>query len=185
MFRLFAVLVLFVAVSPVHAGTFSLKPESAEVSFDAVGRPSALRIHGVGKKLSLLLDRSSEKLAGAIEFPLESLDSGITLRDRHMKEKYLEVGKFPTARLELVQVKLPASITASEEKVPVVGKLTLHGVTLPVEAVATVQKKDEGVLVKAEFSTKLSQYGIEIPKFAGITVAEDVSIHVVFVALEN
>ncbi len=169
---------------PLQAATFELKPGTAEVSFDAIGRPSALKIHGTTRELTLKVEKTSDTLKGFFEVPLQGLDSGIALRDRHMKDKYLEVEKHPVARLEFSDLKLPA-LSEKEVAVQVPSKFTLHGVTQPLDASVSLQRVEEGVRVRAELAPTLSRFGIEIPKFAGITVAEEVKVRVDFVAVER
>jgi polyisoprenoid-binding protein YceI len=147
----------------------------AGVKFLAVGNPSAIRIQGEGKALTAENTAWTKdgKFSGTFHVPLDSLETGISMRDRHMKEKYLETGKYPNADLVLKACPLKASETTCE------GKLTLHGVTKPVSI--KLKSADAGpktMKVNADFAVKLSDYGISIPKFANITVAEDVQIQV-------
>src|ERR1700743_1526023 len=65
------------------------------VTFLAVGKPSAIKINGTGEaaKGSLTL-AADNKASGVLTFNLKSLNTGIDLRDKHMKEKYLQVDQF-------------------------------------------------------------------------------------------
>src|SRR5678815_2540115 len=56
--------------------------------FSLNGRTNQLRIEDDGTTLRVIV-------------PLAGLQTGIALRDRHMREKYLEVEKYPDAVLEL------------------------------------------------------------------------------------
>src|SRR5262249_33696873 len=64
-----------------------------------------------------------------ITVPLGQMTTGIALRDRHMREKYLEVGKFPELVMEVPwsAVKLPGDGQQLEGSGT--GKVTLHGQT--------------------------------------------------------
>lgn len=156
-----------------------------KVAFKAVGRPSALKIEGKSSQLASKLDLEGGQLKGIMEFELKTLDTGLALRDRHMKEKYLEVEKHPVARIELNAMTLPKSLLGTEggsESLKAQGNLTLHGVTRPVEVQAVLARKEGALKVQSTFGIKLTDFGIDIPKFAGITVAEDVTIEVEFAA---
>lgn len=158
-------------------------PTEPKVVFKAVGRPSALKIEGKSSQLISKLDLEKGQLKGSMEFDLKSLDTGLALRDRHMKEKYLEVEKHPLASLEVSPLTLPPALLSSAggtESLKLQGNLTLHGVTRPVEVQAVLTRKDGVLRVQSTFGLKLTEFGIDIPKFAGITVAEDVSLEVEF-----
>ena len=185
------VMSLFVSTAPfwiaplAYSAPLTLKtePNAPRVEFTAIGRPSALKIKGKGAALTPALDLDHGTLKGALEFDLTSLETGLSLRDRHMKDKYLEVASFPKSRFEFDALKLPAAITESQEgesEITVPGKLTLHGVTQPISAKAKIRKAGNVYFIEAAFALKLTQFGIEIPKFAGITVAEDVNLDVTF-----
>ena len=67
-----------------------------------------------------------------ITVPLGNLTTGIGLRDHHMKEKYLEVPKYPSATLTIARsaLKFPHDGEALSAEVP--ATLQLHGQTRPV-----------------------------------------------------
>jgi len=175
------------APQPKTASVFSLDPSSPpQVEFVAIGRPSALKIKGSGRELLLAITLEKDQLQGKVDFSLASLDTGLSLRDRHMKEKYLEVEKFPKSTFEILEGTLPAELIsneAAEAEVILKGKLTLHGVTRELNTAAKVKKKGPAYEIQAPLEVKLPDFQIEIPTFAGITVAEDVKIDIHFQAL--
>jgi len=155
---------------------------SSKIEFLAVGRPSAIKIRGKSSTaqgiLKVIPAGNQFKVEGTIKVPLEPLDTGIALRDRHMKEKYLEVKKYPNAELTLTEAKLPSSFNADDFKgtVPFSGTLDLHGQKRPVSGNADVEKHGSETTVHVEFPLKLSEFGIPTPEFSGIKVAEDVQV---------
>jgi polyisoprenoid-binding protein YceI len=48
-----------------------------------------------------ILTQEGKVLARELKVPLETLKTGISLRDEHMRDKYLETTKFPYATLTL------------------------------------------------------------------------------------
>src|SRR5438105_3504296 len=59
---------------------------------------------------------------------LETLQTGIELRDRHMRDDVFEVQRFPVARLRVLHPPLPGATTSGTA----LGELTVHGQTRPV-----------------------------------------------------
>lgn len=153
---------------------------TGSIAFHAVGRPSAIKINGTGAAPKGAIAWASDgKVSGELTLDISSLDTGISMRTNHMKEKYLEVAKFPQSKLSLSEVNLPAADFGkdfSESSVPFKGTLTLHGVTKPVSGTAKIEQKGMNVSVHAEFAIKITDYQIPIPVFAGITVADEVSL---------
>jgi polyisoprenoid-binding protein YceI len=95
---------------------------------------------------------------------LNTIATGITLRDRQMRENFLETEKFPFAEFT---GKMYAKIdTGSEtpQRVFVRGKFTIHGVTKEIDVVAIITPKGRSsLLATATWPLKLSDYGIEVP----------------------
>ena len=154
---------------------------SGNVEFRATGHPSSLKIVGKGSAPHGSFTISKNLVSGSVSFDLTSLDTGIDLRTNHMKEKYLETGKYHDAKLTLTQMVLPQDISAdhvSVDQVPFTGNLLLHGVEKPVSGVAKIEKSGGKVSIAANFNLKVSDYKIAVPTFAGITMADDVQVSV-------
>jgi hypothetical protein len=83
--------VAFGIVTMSVAGFAALSSASdAHVSFQASG-PAGMKIEGTTPDLTVADDGTNV----VVTVPLGNLNTGIALRDHHMKEKYLEVPKFP------------------------------------------------------------------------------------------
>lgn len=159
------------------AAKIEIKSNSAgKLTFEAVGRPAMIKIKGESAAPLALLSLENEKASLEANLDLEILKTGIDLRDEHMKEKYLEVKKFPKAKLTISSLPIPAGW----EKAPTNisgqkfnGTLSLHGKEIPVEGTFSLNDKK---LADAEFKIKLTDFAIEIPSYLGITVADLVTI---------
>lgn len=170
-----------------HAkSSIDLSKGKNSVRFEAIGKPSFLKIKGIddgGQGLSGSMSRDGTSVAGKAVFRLDALSTGLELRDSHMKEKYLELAKFPTA--ELVIRKLPWGARDAGDFAEVTGafagELTLHGVTKEVLGEATVERDGGELAATVSFTIKLTDFKVGIPSFQGVTVADEV---VVEVALE-
>lgn len=168
----------------VHAATPRLQVDldrnQGQVEFLAVGHPSFLKIKGQKGRTGGKLLVAGNVLSGTLSVELDAFDTGMALRNEHMKEKYLETAKFPKALLKLDPLTLPVNFATDTQakltEVPFTGKLKLHGVVRPVKGTATVQRSGPQVRGEARFSVDLTAHGIAIPSFKGITVAKEVSI---------
>ncbi len=164
-----------------------LSSATSSIEFLAVGKPSMLKIRGKAKAdekanpLTGQMALNGNKLSVKASFALNSLETGIGLRDRHMKEKYLETEKFPKADFVLTEMALPDALTKGDgeaKDVAFKGTLTIHGVPQEVSGTASVQRKSDKFEFAFEFGTKITGHKIELPSFMGVTVAEDVKVSV-------
>lgn len=119
---------------------------------------------------------SQGALKGAFTVQLMKLETGITLRDRHLRNNYLEVQKGPdyaVAKMENLRIeRLPGKTTFR-------GTLKLHGQEREVNGVADVQGNEKGYKVEASFPLKISDFQIPEPTYLGVGVQDDITIKVV------
>lgn len=174
----FGLVMSFLVPVVAYAVPQKFEAQGGAVEALVVGRPSLLKIRAKGEPAigSLLVD--GKKVSGSFEFALSTLDSGIALRDEHMKNKYLQVGEHPKAVLTIKELELAKEFSATKPEVgesDFLGELTLHGVTKPVKGKFKV---GESRNVTADFKVTLSDFSIDIPTYMGITIANDVSVSV-------
>jgi polyisoprenoid-binding protein YceI len=161
------------------------KADAGSVEFLAIGWPSALKIHGKGTGPAGTLTVTDHSVSGFLAVDLASLETGISLRDRHLKEEYLQVDRYPEARLSFSRLDVsavPEGATFGAVAVPFEGRLRLHGVEKPVSGQAKVSRNDSRLTVSAQFSINLGDFGVAVPKYMGITVAEKVDVKAAFSA---
>lgn len=137
--------------------------------FKLRGTTSELRLEDDGRVLRIIV-------------PLANLKTGIGLRDRHLREKYLEVQKYPDAVLEVPwsQVKLPADGQRSSATGR--GRMTLHGRTKDVSFSYTVQRQGSDYQVSGNVPLDIRDFDIDIPRYLGVTVKPDIETSVTFTA---
>lgn len=176
---------LILATTPSLASD-SISLDNAEVSFLVIGKPAMLKINGTSQehpqgelKLIALKDGGFE-FKGKLEFNLDSFDTGIGMRNRHMKEKYLEIKKFQNATLSLTEARLPSTFKDENfsGEIPFSGKLSLHGIERDVNGKANVKKSATKLHIDAHLKLVLTDFALEIPSFKGITVANTVEVTV-------
>jgi len=181
--KFLVVLGLIVApFKPVSAAVQFAKDKGSS-TFLAIGNPSAIRIEGKGQgpegDLAVRGEGQNVFIGGTLKVDMKSYETGISMRDRHMKEKYLEVEKFQTANLTLKEISLNKETLNKnpETKAVFEGTLEMHGVQKPVQGEFTLKPRATGgYTVLAKFPLKLSDFAILVPSFAGITVADQVEI---------
>jgi polyisoprenoid-binding protein YceI len=122
---------------------------------------------------------SNGAVKGAFVVELIKLETGISLRDRHLRNNYLEVQKgadFAVAKFENIKIqKLSGKTTFS-------GTLTLHGQQRDIAGTAELQQDGKSYKVDASFPLKISAFQIPEPTYLGVGVSDDISIHVVMTA---
>lgn len=118
---------------------------------------------------------------GTVTVDLRSLDTGIEMRNKHMRNNHLQTDSFPNAVFALDSVSGSHSMTPSgPTSITVHGTMTIHGVSRLLSAPATllpVAGKAEGaVRLQTEFPLKMTDYGIPRPEFLFLKLAEEVKI---------
>jgi len=122
-------------------------------------------------------------LTGELVVDLTTIDTGIDLRNRHLREKYLEVAKPGFDKAVLSEIRLAdANGEAFEGKSGFAGTLRLHGVSKPVTGTAEVRHEGTAVRVVASFAIVLTDFGVEPPEYMGVGVGSKLSIRVSLLA---
>lgn len=172
-----ALLYLTIFVPSFAFSSMNLELKNGKTEFLAVGNPGFLKINGKGSGPEGEISVSGGKMNAKIFVDLNSLDTGMSLRNKHMKEKYLKTKEFPKATLEIKDYKVekwsPSSPKFSGKKIP--ATLTIHGQSRPVTLKAKI---DDNGQVDSSFEIKISDFKIEIPSFMGVTVADKVTVKV-------
>jgi polyisoprenoid-binding protein YceI len=146
----------------------------AQVSFTATG-PGGLSI--VGSTSELTVAETADQVV--VTVPLRNLDTKIDLRNKHMRDKYLEVGKYPNAELRVAK----SAVSAPSGKTT--GQLTLHGKTQPVTFNYTTKPEGAVTSVTSKFRIAMPDFGIEKPGYSGLSVKPDVDVDVSFHVTKN
>jgi polyisoprenoid-binding protein YceI len=122
---------------------------------------------------------------GTLSVDLRTLETGIGLRDNHMRENYLEVQKgegydsaiLSDIHLDGVDPAQPVGKTSFR------GVLQLHGQQREVTGTAEIRSADPSLRVQASFPVKVSEFGIASPKYLGVGVRDQVTVSVNFSAI--
>jgi len=105
------------------------------------------------------------------EVDLTTLDTGIGLRNRHMRDNYLETNKY---RYAFFQGKIDNSeaILKDEYSVEVNGTMFIHGVTNEITINGLIKKIDLGFYIETEFPISLVDYNVDIPQLMFMKIDE-------------
>lgn len=106
--------------------------------------------------------QSGKVLAQNVRVPLETLKTGIDLRDEHMKEKYLEVKKYPYAILVMGEG------SNGQGK----GEIEIRNIRKPISGTYKIQ----GKMIEAQFNLKLSDFGIKGIRYMGVGVKDEATV---------
>jgi hypothetical protein len=123
-------------------------------------------------------------LTGALSVDLRTLDTGIGMRNDHMRERYLEVGKGEGyAEAILSDIRLTGVPDEGfQGATPFTGSFSLHGTSRPVAGRAQIRRDGGVVHVEATFPVRVLEHGIEKPRYLGVGVKDEVQVKVSFVA---
>jgi len=136
---------------------------------DAVGRTSDV----TGTITVAEAGDGAQLTAGQINVDTTTIQSNESRRDNRLRTEGLQTDEFPTATFTLTQpVDIPATALAgTASEVTLVGDLTLHGVTKPVQIPAQAVLADGQVQVSGSLSFSLSDFGITTPNVGGFIVS--------------
>ena len=126
-------------------------------------------------------------LEGSVAVDLRSLDTGIGLRNDHLREKYLEVDRgagYDQAVLSDVVLQ-GLNPGAPAGKGSFTGLLTLHGVKKAVNGPVEVRQAGTAWRVRASFPVNLPDYNIDKPRYLGVGVRDTVQVSVAFTATQS
>lgn len=150
----------------------ALKLDVDEVVFHA--KIPASSIDGVTKMMTAVREDARVRFT----VPLDDLDTGIGLRNTHMKN-YLGASEHPNAELIVSASLLKPGVGQKG-----VGTFSVKGVPRDVEISYDAKKVPTGMAVQAKFQIDITNHGIKVPSYAGITVKKHVTVEAVFLVLD-
>ena len=114
------------------------------------------------------------------EVDLNTVDTGIGLRNRHMRENYLHTDKFPKTHFTAKLIKVDKK-SETEYEVEAEGKFFVHGVEKQKKISGKLQKIDnDKYKVSTNFIVALSDYNIEVPSIMFYKIDENMDLFVEF-----
>ena len=170
-----AVALAAICLGPSLADAALARTGTPNVQFTALG-PAGLKIVGTTHDLDI---RENDGVLN-VSVPLANLDTGIALRNKHMREKYLEVDKYPRAELSLGRgaVQMPAAGSSTSGDVE--GTIAIHGVSRKTHFTYQSKRDERGIHVSGALHVNMNDHGISVPSYLGVTVKPDVDVALTF-----
>jgi polyisoprenoid-binding protein YceI len=180
-------LLMLLASSSVAAEAPSWRIERGDVHILVPLKPGgAFAAHTSSLGGTLTLDQAKPaRLTGEILVDLATIDTGISLRNQHLREKYLEVSKgkgFDKAALSEILLS-DADGEAFEGRTAFTGMLLLHGEKHPLQGTAEIRREGSSRRVRAEFPLLLTDFGITPPEYLGVGVGNKLLVKAQFTAV--
>ena len=151
-----------------------------KVTFTATGA-AGLKVVGTGTELTL--ETQGQTLV--FKAPLRSISTGIALRDRQMRDKYLEVESYPFIELRIAReaLSLPAlnGGTSGDAK----ARLSMHGKAKDTTVHYSIRRQGQWVEVTGTFRVDVRAHGIDVPNYRGMTLNPEVDVEVSFGSLDR
>jgi polyisoprenoid-binding protein YceI len=113
-----------------------------------------------------------------LEVDLGSLDTGIGLRNRHMRENYLETDEYPYAVYKAKCVEGEIKPGGKLIALTTDGTIRIHGTERPLQIHGLVGETADGFEAEAKFEIKLSDFNIKIPKLMFMKINEVIKLEV-------
>jgi polyisoprenoid-binding protein YceI len=131
-----------------------------------------------------------ETFALTVEVDMTSLDTGIGMRNTHMRENHLHTERFPKAvftAAKIVEGAGTSLLDGQPHALKVRGTMSLHGVDRTVELPLRVTRSESQggprLRIESSFEVSLADYGIPRPKFLVMKLNEVQKVHVELWAL--
>jgi polyisoprenoid-binding protein YceI len=176
-----AILAIALAASALHAEghKYTVRAEGKNVASFILNDPFE-EVNGDTKGTTGTIIADPANIAASsveLSVDLATIDTGVKLRDEHIRGEFAEVARFPHATFKSVSVSGSSSAAANQAvEIGVTGDFQLHGVTrrltvpmrvvLVPETELTRSQRGPGDWLHAsgKFSIKLSEFGIHVPQ---------------------
>jgi polyisoprenoid-binding protein YceI len=176
------------ARSQTTAETTPIEVQGGTATFDVGTNVPALSVHG---KSSALKARGRVRQTGEAPVleqltavvPVKSLDTGMGIRDDHMRKRVFMTGDGQLPDLEFsARESSCARAAANQSTCEVTGDLAIRGVPRPFTITLKVTQDGEAFRAVGDGTVKLSEYGIEQPSQLGVRTDDDVKLRFNFTA---
>lgn len=158
-----ALVVLLSSVALAQSSPGTQKVTKGEVRFLAKITGGSFTATSEKVQGSVRLDPEKKTLTANITVPADSFRTGLALRDKHMRENYLEA----KAHEEIVfSVDAQPIVLEAGKTTTLRGHLQVKGVRRPIEVEVRIDEPtDEGFKATTTFPVDVTEYGIAQPSF--------------------
>lgn len=145
-------------------------PAQGFARFIVKAKPGFLEINGNGAEVvGKVMISGDNMVTGKFSVDLRNLSTGDGFRDRYMRNRCLEVHKYPEAVFLLDPL-----LFASGRSRLFTGTLTLHGVSEQITGIVDFN----ATTANAYFSIDATAFGIDVPTYQLLTLGKEVEVRV-------
>jgi len=178
--KLFFVLLLFSAsFASAQIQNYKVTPEQSSLTFDVSAQMH--QVHGISKDFSGTISGDPKDVTNAkitIRLDPKNFDTENQKRDKVMREKSLEIEKYPFIEFESTAIEAAnkSLIPNQAADVMVKGVLKLHGVEKQVNIPVRVLWEEQQFVADGELDLKLDDYTVFRPKVLFFRLQNEVKV---------
>jgi polyisoprenoid-binding protein YceI len=149
---------------------------TGKITFNATAPKSPEKIEAVNNEVATVLDETKGDLR--FQVLVKSFKFERELMQEHFNENYMESDKFPKSEFKGAITNL-SDVNFGKDgtyNANVSGKLTIHGVTNDVTVPGTIAVQGNSATLKAKFTIKLKDYGIDVPSVVADKISKEATI---------
>ncbi len=167
-------LIFSVGFTSISAQKFFTK--TGNVSF--FSRTTMENIDAVTNTANCVLDMTTGNIEMAVL--IKSFIFPKALMQEHFNENYMESTKFPKAVFKgtITNIKEFSMNMKGKFKGALVGSITIHGVTQPIENVVNLNPKEGKIAADLDFNVKLKDFEIEVPALVKDNISREIKVEV-------
>lgn len=169
---IFALVVIATYAIPQFGHAQLFQAQNGEISF--FSKTPLENIDAISKNVNSIINATTNEIA--VQVRVTTFVFPNKLMQEHFNENYLESEKFPMASFkgkikEDVDLKKAGTYPVSAS-----GVATIHGVTKPIELKGTIVSDGTNLTLTSQFSVRLQDYQIDIPKIVFAKIAEVIDV---------
>jgi polyisoprenoid-binding protein YceI len=164
------IVLVFLFVTALAAGGYVV---SGRVVYEARGPVGAFKGENPAVRGTLTWDAATRAASGRVCVDLTAWDSGEPLRDKHTRTMF-ETDTYPEGCFELSAVRAGAA----PDEIVLLGNLTLHGVTRPLELPGKFREEGGKLYFEGYFETMITDWEMKRPSMMGLKVRDLVKVWV-------
>lgn len=185
MFLLLSLFFFVFSIASAQVQNYKIIPEQSNLTFDVSAQMH--KVHGVSNAFSGTISGDPKDITAAkitIRLDPNDFDTDNDKRDKVMREKSLEIEKFPFIEFESTSIEAEnKELTINEPaEATILGKLKLHGVVKEVSVPVRILWDERQVSADAGMDLNLDEFGIFRPKVLFFRLQKEVKVRFRIVA---
>jgi polyisoprenoid-binding protein YceI len=159
---------------------YVIVPRLSSLTFDVSAQMH--NVHGVGNRFNGTISGNRSDITSAkitIKLDPTSFDTDNEKRDKDMREKCLEIGKYPFIEFNSTAIQADQKELKEGQplKATIQGVLKMHGLEKQISAPVTIQVTGDTLTAEGDMAVVLDEWKILRPKVLFVQLQNDVKIH--------